>query len=89
MERTKLHMLHFDQKERFLYLLIYYNELDQELNGKERQTVCVNEEAMRKAYDEISKIGAKVGEPSVRGNLQLPTKEESDYELRKYNRVIS
>lgn len=66
------------------YLLVFYNDLDEKLNGKERQTTGIDEAAKQAAHHEISQIGAQVGFAATQG-LNIPTKDEAFKDI-KYNK---
>lgn len=66
------------------FLLVYYNELDKQLNDGKSQTECYNVNAIREAHKEISDAVQKVGFAMV-GDVNVPSWTEAYQEL-KYNK---
>lgn len=67
------------------FLLVYYNELDKQLNDGKSQTDCYNVNAIREAHKEISDAVQKVGFAMV-GTVNVPSWAEAYQEL-KYNKT--
>lgn len=65
-------------------LLVYYNEIDKDINEGQQQTECYDREKIREAHKEIQQVGKQVGFSSV-GGVDVPSWQEAYNEL-KYNK---